>query len=258
MMKYDRLTHALVAGLLTLMAAMAGRAYAVDGVIEINQARAAKGGITTGDTPGFPITIATGTFANEPMSFKLTGPLFISTTDDVIQIQSPHVTIDLNGFSISCLLPSCGGIGISATVAVGNVSVFNGTVRGFAEGVSLLGAASRIENVRATANVVGLRVGSSGTVRNCAAHLNTSDGIVAAASGLVSGNTATSNGGDGIQAGAGSNVIGNTATENTAVGLNLTTGIGYSQNVIRNNTGGTVDSGVSAGGNVCNGSTTCP
>jgi hypothetical protein len=257
-MTYDRLTHAFVAGLLTMTVALAGRAHAVDGVIEINQARAAKGGITPGDTPGLPVTISTGTFANEPMSFKLTGPLFTSTTDDVIQILSPHVTVDLNGFSISCLLPSCGGIGISATIANGNVSVVNGTVRGFAEGVSLLGAAARIENVRATGNVIGLRTGSSGTVRNSAAHLNTGDGIVAGASCLVSGNTATANGGDGIQAGAGSNVTGNTATENTAFGLNLTTGVGYSQNVIRNNTGGTVDSGVSAGGNVCDGSTTCP
>ena len=257
-MTYDRLTHAFIAGLLTLSVALAGRAYAVDGVIEINQARAAKGGITPSDTPGFPVTISTGTFANEPMSFKLTGPLFISTTDNVIEILSPHVTVDLNGFSISCLLPSCSGMAISATIANGNVTVVNGTVRGFAEGVSLLGAASRIENVRATGNVIGLRAGSSCTVRNSAAHLNTGDGIVAGGACLVSGNTATSNDGDGIQAGAGSNVTGNTAAENDLFGLNLTTGVGYSQNVVRNNTGGTVDGGVSAGGNVCDDSVTCP
>lgn len=257
-MTYSRLTHAFVAGLLTMTVALAGRAHAVDGVIEINQARVNKGGITPGDMPGFPVTISTGTFASEPMSFKLTGPLSISTTDNVIQIQSSHVTIDLNGFSISCLLVSCSGIGISATITIGNVSVVNGTVRGFAEGVSLLGAASRIENVRAFGNVIGLRTGSSGTVRNCAAHLNTGDGIVASNGCLVSGNTATANGGDGIQAGAGSNVTGNTASGNTAFGLNLTQGVGYSQNVIRDNTAGTVDSGTSAGGNVCNGSTTCP
>lgn len=257
-MTYGRLSQAFVVGVLTMTVGLAGRAHAVDGVIEINQARATKGGITPGDTPGFPITISTGTFANEPMSFKLTGPLFLSTTDDVIQILSSHVTIDLNGFSISCLLASCIGIGISSTIAIGNVAVVNGTVRGFAEGVSLLGAASRIENVRAFGNVIGLRVGSSGTVRNCSAHLNTGDGIVVSGGGLVSGNTATANDGDGIQAGAGSNVTGNTASENDLFGLNLTTGVGYSQNVIRNNTGGTVNSGVSAGGNVCDGSATCP
>jgi len=257
-MTYDRLTHAFVAGLLATTVALAGRAHAVDGVIEINQARAVKGGITPGDTPGLPVTISTGTFANEPMSFKLTGPLSTSTTGNVIDILSPHVTVDLNGFSISCLLVSCSGFGISTTVVNGNVSVVNGTVRGFAEGVSLLGATSRIENVRATGNVIGLRTGSGATVRNSAAHLNTGDGIVVSNSCLVSGNTATTNGGDGIQAGAGSNVHGNTVSGNTAFGLNLTAGVGYSQNVIRDNTGGTVDSGVSAGLNVCNGSTICP
>jgi hypothetical protein len=32
---------------------------AVDGVIEINQARVLAGGITPADTPGFPVTIGT-------------------------------------------------------------------------------------------------------------------------------------------------------------------------------------------------------
>jgi hypothetical protein len=45
---------------------------------------------------------------------------------------------------------------------------------------------------------------------------------------------------------------------NTAWGLNLTAGAGYSDNVISSNAGGTVSGGVNAGGNVCNGSTTCP
>ena len=37
---------------------LAGQAYAVDGVIEINQARALAGGVTPGDTAGFPVTIS--------------------------------------------------------------------------------------------------------------------------------------------------------------------------------------------------------
>jgi hypothetical protein len=40
-------------------------ARATDGVIEINAARAAAGGVTAGDTPGFPIEIFTrGTSAS--------------------------------------------------------------------------------------------------------------------------------------------------------------------------------------------------
>jgi parallel beta-helix repeat protein len=255
-MTYDRLTHAFVAGLLTVTVALAGRAGAVDGVIEINQARASKGGITPGDTPGFPITISTGTFSAEPMSFKLTGPLSISTTDNVIEITSPHVTLDLNGFSISCLLPDCSGVAVGSAQA--NVSVVNGTVRGFAEGVRLLGLAARIENVRATGNVLGLRAASNCLMRNNVVHDNSGDGITAGLGCLVSGNVVTENGGDGIVASGGSNVTGNTVRGNADFGLNGTISTGYSNNVFQDNDDGTVDAGVAAGGNVCETSTTCP
>ena len=108
----NRPTLALICSLLALVLTLAGRVYAVDGVIEINQARADKGGVTPGDMPGLPITISTGTFSVEPMSFRLTGPLFTSTSSNVIEILSPHVTVDLNGFMIACLLPLCSGTGI--------------------------------------------------------------------------------------------------------------------------------------------------
>jgi hypothetical protein len=68
-MRTSRSARALACGLLALTLTLGGRAHAVDGVIEINQARASKGGITPGDTPAFPITISTGTFSSEPMSF---------------------------------------------------------------------------------------------------------------------------------------------------------------------------------------------
>ena len=42
-------------------------AFAADGVIEINQARAKAGGVTPGDTPLFPVTIS------QPGSYRLTG-----------------------------------------------------------------------------------------------------------------------------------------------------------------------------------------
>src|SRR6476646_7544452 len=109
-MTYHR--RALACGILALIVSQVRPAKAVDGVIEINQARADKGGITPGDAPGLPITISTGTFSTEPMTFRLTGPLVNSTTSDVIQILSPHVTVDLNGFMITCALGSCSGNGI--------------------------------------------------------------------------------------------------------------------------------------------------
>lgn len=256
-MTHTRAIHALMCGLLAVAVTLAGRAYAVDGVIEINQARASKGGVTPGDMPGLPVTISTGTFASEPMSFRLTGPLQTSTTGNVIEITSPHVTLDLNGFSILCLLPSCSGTGVLSAQA--NISVINGTVRGFSTaGVSLIGAGAHVENVRVTGSGLGIRTASFCNVRDNVANDNTDDGIVVGLGCVVAGNTSTNNDGDGIQASSSSNVTGNTVRSNTGFGLNLATGTGYSHNVMSDNTAGTVDSGVNAGGNVCNSSTTCP
>ena len=238
-----------------LLAVLVAPALAVDGVIEINQARASKGGITPGDAAGFPITISTGTFSSEPMSFRLTGPLFTSTSGNIIEVLSPHVTIDLNGFSITCLLPSCNGIGINSTQA--NIEVRNGTIRGFTEGVNL-GQAAHVTGVRAIENGVGIHVSADGSIDGNVAFDNTGDGILAGNRCKVSGNTANSNGDDGIATGSLGQVYGNIAASNGHVGLNLSTNTAYSQNSVNNNTGGTVISGVPAGLNVCNGSTTCP
>jgi len=58
----------LVAGL-TLFCVPQHPAGAVDGVIEINQAKAKAGAVTAGDTPGFPVTISAAG------SYRLTGDL---------------------------------------------------------------------------------------------------------------------------------------------------------------------------------------
>jgi parallel beta-helix repeat protein len=248
--------RSLACGLFAVALGLAAQARAVDGVIEINQARAAKGGVTPEDTPGFPVTISTGTFSSEPMSFRLTGPLFNSTNSNMIEIISMHVTVDLNGFAITCLLPSCNGMGISSTQQ--NVTVMNGTVRGYTEGVSVTGSGARVENVRAIGNGIGVHLGNSCSVHNTLASGNTDDGINVGAGCTVSGNTADSNGGDGISTTVSCNVVGNTVRGNTGHGLSLATNTGYSSNVVSTNTAGTVLNGVPAGGNVCNGTTVCP
>jgi len=253
-MAYHR--RALACALLALILSQARPAHAVDGVIEINQARALKGGITPGDDPGFPITISTGTFSADPMSFRLTGPLFTSTSGNVIEIFSPNITIDLNGFMITCLLPSCAGIGIAASMQQ-NITVMNGTVKGFTDGINISGSGARVENVRAIGNTAnGIHLGHDCSVNKCLTAANGDDGIRVAIGCLVSGNTVDSNGGDGISTTVGSNVYGNIVHGNTGNGLSLATQSAYSQNVISQN-GGTVTNGVNAGLNVCNG-VACP
>jgi hypothetical protein len=74
------------------MLAFAASAGAVDGIIEINQAKVlANGG-------SFPYTIAA---ANAGQSYRLTGPLKVPASTDGIDVNAPNVTIDLNGFTIS-------------------------------------------------------------------------------------------------------------------------------------------------------------
>jgi len=258
-MTYHRLARWFACGLVTVpLFTLAGRVHAVDGVIEINQARADKGGITPGDAPGLPITISTGVSGTDPMSFRLTGPLATGSGDNVIEIQSPHVTVDLNGFAITCGTPPCGGNAIDSSS--NNITVRNGTVRGFAIGVNLTGSGALVEDVRAIGNTTGLSVGDNCLVRNNVATANGSQGIVVQNGCTVSGNTSNDNGSDGICTHVGCNVIGNTVRGNTGAGLNLSGNTGYSQNVIStiNQIGSTVLNGVPTGSNLCNGNTTCP
>ena len=135
-------SKARVGALLALV--LAGPAHAVDGVIEINQARAKAGGVTAGDAPLFPVTLS------QPGSYRLTGNLDLTdasarapSTDakDVkaIDVTASDVTIDLNGFSIigetSCpgFPPVCtgtgSGVGIASASETFSVAVENGVVR---------------------------------------------------------------------------------------------------------------------------------
>ena len=68
-------------------AMLPGQALAVDGVIEINQARALAGGVTAGDSAGFPVTLSASG------SYRLTGNLTVpsSTSGIVASSASPNV-----------------------------------------------------------------------------------------------------------------------------------------------------------------------
>ncbi len=81
-----------------LLLALAGPALAVDGVIEINDAAAQAGDVTSGDLAGYPVTLS------QTGSYRLTGDLGVSGTNiNVVEITSDNVTLDLNGFTIRCL-----------------------------------------------------------------------------------------------------------------------------------------------------------
>lgn len=277
--------------------ALAPSASAVDGVTEINQARAVVGGVTPSDTPGLPVTIDTSG------TYRLTGNLVQGPPQtDVISISAPDVTLDLNGFKISgptvCTTDMSGavsctplgsGSGIRSTAT--NTTVPNGTVTGLTDrGIRLDGAYSRVERLRARGNgVFGIEIrGPHADVHASTFSHNGGAGIgISGTSGdsRITDNVTYGNGGSGIQLNGlpGSLVRGNISNQNFLVGILVNTGDntmvignttvgngnrgisfgtssggGYAQNIIADNAIGTVNGGVEMGTKLCDGNTTCP
>ncbi|MBZ0112099.1 MAG: hypothetical protein K8J08_06555 [Thermoanaerobaculia bacterium] len=268
-----------------------------DGAIEINQVRAEVGGVTLGDTPGFPVTLS------EPGSYRLTGNLDVRNTANAVDTTAIHVTsegvsIDLGGFAIrgpvvctasggppSTLVcsPAGGfGHGIASDSGV-STRVANGTVMGM--GYSGVSFAAETRSVVAISNGVygiiselivdsqGSRNGYRGldgsVVSNSIANENGDVGIFG---GVVIGSSAVSNSGTGILASAihqsdatinggaglvGDLILGSRASSNTQINA----ASGYALNDFLGNNGGSGQpqiQGVEIGANLCSGDTSCP
>jgi hypothetical protein len=233
----------VAAGALTLAMGFAGTAWAVDGVIEINQASVKAAG-------GFPFTIS------QSGSYRLTGNLDLTDATALPGGQTPQqttaiavtasdVTIDLNGFTIkgatSCSGGTCSPTGIGSGIdgsSKGNVAVLNGTVRGMGSFGVILGRQSRVERVRSVSNGgIGIRAEA---VINCTANLNGLAGIDTAESvidtvteengqdGIIGAHSAVNctarlNVGNGIEA---HTVANSTSENNQGIGVVATTAIG--------------------------------
>jgi hypothetical protein len=216
---------------MTLLVGLAGPVYAVDGVIEINQAKAKVGGVTPGDTPLFPVTIS------QSGSYRLTSNLDVTDASarpngsaaentTAIEVSADNVTIDLNGFMIKgptvcsgsplACSPTGSGIGVHVSPAVLGCVVMNGTVQGMGSyGLQLVGfgSGSHATAVRARSNAgVGI---SAETVSDSSAIAN---GDVGIDGHVVTNCSATSNGSTGIHGGTAMN---STADLNNGGGMDL-------------------------------------
>lgn len=240
-MSHHRAERNRVIGLrlvLTLVAlALGSPAYAVDGVVEINHAKALAGEVTTGDLAGYPVTIS------EPGSYRLTSDLVVTSGIDGIDIDADNVTVDLNGFTIF----GSGEVGLNDGIAVGvqdNTEVRNGTIRGFLRhGIfSLVGTRTRVIDVRAISNF--------------------GSGIQLEGIGFVDGCVALDNSLWGIRAGESSLVINSLVRGNNSHGLALSTSAGFRSNIATENNGGNANPQTSGGSeigtNICGTNTTCP
>lgn len=291
-----QLRHRIVQlGIVLLLVVMVvAPAAAVDGVIEINQAKAKAGGVTAGDTPLFPVTIS------QSGSYRLTSNLDLTDATarpggssaentTAISITANDVSLDLNGFTIKgptvctgepptqmlACTPTGTGRGIDGS-SVNSVRIFNGTVRGMGDAGIILSAGARVERVHVISNgSTGIFVQDNSTVIGSTALQNDSIGIaISGGGGVFSNNTAVNNSGSGIQGGgtvvnntarrnAGSGItsadaaIGNTAQDNGGFGLNLGATAGYTNNVLTGNNGGNANPQVTGGIQMPAGSNVC-
>jgi parallel beta-helix repeat protein len=235
-MKREKLAAVFFAAVILL--GFAAAAGAVDGTIEINQAKVlAKG--------GFPYTIAASG------SYRLTGNLTVPASKDGIDVGVSNVTIDLNGFSIT---GSGSTLGINSEVET-EVTVKDGTITGFGIGVAL-GGNSIVKSVHADSNSSdGIFVQQGNTViEGCTANSNGLDGIFCEASGCtISGNSVNGNVGVGIFVLASGGLILRNTINGASSGINASDATtGYGENVLNGN-GTPVTGGTSMKNNVCNG-----
>jgi parallel beta-helix repeat protein len=217
-------------------------AGAVDGTVEINQAKVLAAG-------GFPYSISSRG------SYRLTSNLKPPASTDGIDVSAANITVDLNGFAIIGPGSSTvGPVGINAST-VGAVTVENGTVTGFGIGVEV-GNFGIVRNVHADVNGSGIQAGFDALVEDCTANnctLSIEPAINCGGASTISGNTANGNANIGIACqGNGCVVSGNTANAN-GVGIDCTgSGCLISGNVVFNNTTGieAADTTTGYGGNV--------
>ncbi len=247
---------------LVIAMAFAVRANAADGRIEINQSAALAGGVTSCDTPGFPVTLC------KSGAYVLTSDLdYDGTASGGIVATVDDVSIDLNGMAVrgtnvctvgasGWVVGGCGG-GTNHGVQLGARSVVeNGRVIG-ARGVGVLmddgGAArdliisdcadsgmlvsGRARVTRITSRRNASRGFSLGTVvaRDIVALQNGSDGLFVGNSSTIENVTASQNASIGIWLSQGSRLAGFTSERNAAQGLLAQDGAVVDSGSIRDN-----------------------
>jgi hypothetical protein len=148
-------------------------AFGVDGVFLINQSTVMAAG-------GFPFVIS------QPGSYKLSGNLTAPINTTAINITASLVTLDLNGFNVSCATSfAMSATCIVAADAISSLTIMNGTIK-IDEPQSIpefrgiigihIGSHSSVHDVSVLASnelLLAIQTGTFGNVRN-----NTTNGLV--------------------------------------------------------------------------------
>lgn len=239
------------------LVSVAGTAHA-QGYIEINQAVVDAGG-------GFPYEITS------PGSYRLTGNLIKTAADgnvSAIEISASNVDLDLRSFFIegpgSCSRNFSTGIvtctghlpgsGIQESGGNTSVTIRNGKVYGFFNGISMTASYARIDRVMVYENAFlgASAIGENSTVHQVSAHTNGTTGITVQNNSEVSNCNASQNDNYGISANLASSVVRSFAMGNHDGGMQLNSQAVFSLNNVLDNFGGDpVLSGIDAGDNNC-------
>ncbi|HEY1327050.1 MAG TPA: hypothetical protein VGI14_08930 [Casimicrobiaceae bacterium] len=247
-----------------MLCEIAAPAWAVDGIVLIDQNKAMAGNVTPGDTPGFPVTIT------RAGSYRLASNLVVpdaNTSAIVVAANAPGVTIDLNGFSIlgptNCVgFPlTCTplGVGIGVHSQTPGTTVRGGTIAGMgSSGIFVTGAAATVEDMNILTNGGDGMIVQLGTVLRNKVSRNGLNGINGG-NAVISYNFVTGNRFAGISVND-SIVTNNTLVVNGSVGL-AASNTGFASNAFSSNNGSFANPQFTGrtpiGPNVCDGNI-CP
>lgn len=247
-------------------------ALAVDGAILFDQNRALAGGVTPGDTAGFPVTLSL------PGNYKLTSNLVVPNANTTaIVITADNVNIDLNGFAILgpvvcasdgfSVAQACTGTGSGwgidgySTGLRLNTRVVNGTINGMGAYGVVLGINSRVERMDITSNGADGIFSYGGVISDTLLRANGGNGITTSGA-LITNTRSIFNRGIGISTGNFSVISGSVIGRNGSYGLSVSSNTRYVNNVLDGNAtlfgaGVNIAGGTQAGTNTCD-SAACP
>jgi Right handed beta helix region len=236
-------SYAFAAAAALCVGLVAMPANAVDGEILISQAKVNAGGLTPGDTAGFPATLS------RPGRYKLSSNLVVPALANGIEVTANDVTIDLNGFTIRSNPPGQAASGVFALAGEGGLRVINGTITGFSgSGIVKSPGRAVIEDMRILSNGRNLELSADSHVRNStiANGTDVSAAVRCFARCLIENNIVTGNAGAGVALEAGGGVVlANVIVGNGFAGiLSSDNRTGYGNNILLGNGSGGQVSGL--------------
>ena len=259
----ERIALASTVALALLMASPAAAITNENGDILISQSAVSAGGITPGDTPGFPVTIS------RPGTYRLATNLTVTTAVNGIEVRANEVTIEMGGHTLAGSGVGRNGIASfnrSLRVAGGNVRGFtNDGIRSIAQYLSVTDmlvtgngrhgiaadsqegsydtvAFANITRSKSTANgSTGILCGSYCQIENSMASKNRYYGIFCFNHCRVENRTASGNLNGILFYQSGGLALGNTATANGQYGIMFSGLGGAGNNTVLDNGSGQID-----------------